>query len=100
MPPPHALALRHSMPHLDPAHFTLPPQLDAPLHSMEHEPADAHSTPPEQAESTLHFTLQAMPSGHRTRVLHPSFPAQSKTHTSASHLPPSAAQRMSQGAPP
>jgi hypothetical protein len=70
-PPPHALAFRQSMPHFDPPHFTFPPQLEAPLHSMEHELAAVQSTPPEQAESALHFTLQAMPSGHRTTVLHP-----------------------------
>jgi hypothetical protein len=71
IPPPHALALRHSIPQFDPPHFTLPPQLEAPLHSMLHELACEQSTPPAQAESALHLTLQAIPSGHRTIVLHP-----------------------------
>jgi hypothetical protein len=45
IPPPHALAFEHRTEQLDPAHLTLPPQLDGPLHSTRHELASVQSTP-------------------------------------------------------
>jgi hypothetical protein len=56
MPPPHALAFKHWIAQLEPLHFTLPPQLEGPLHSTRHALAAVQSTPDWQDELALHFT--------------------------------------------
>jgi len=99
MPPPHALAFKHWTAHRAPAHRTLPPQLDGPLHSTTQALAVVQSTPDWHAELALHFTLQSIPSGHLTPDLQPSPLEQSKTHVVPSHVPPSLVQRASHGAP-
>ena len=96
-PPPQALGARHSIAQCEPAHLTLPPQLDGLLHRIEHSLAPVQSMPPGHAEGLLHSTRQASPSGHVMSPVHRLPLEQSNTHTEPMHCPPRIAQRASQG---
>jgi hypothetical protein len=73
--------------HRAPAHWTMPLQLEMPLHVMSHLVAAAQSTPSAQLPALAQVTRQGSPAGHTTRELHGRDSSHRMTHSPAAHVP-------------